>query len=82
MKQHLLTLKFQKHRLSKQMHNGAVTFAYEKEDGSIRKAKGTFKCVQNLIKDMGSKSFKTVCYFDLDVNRFRSFKIENFITAY
>ena len=37
------------YRLTKQMHKGIVSFAYEKSDGSLRKAKGTLKDIQNLI---------------------------------
>lgn len=70
------------YRLTKQMHKGIVTFAYEKADGSLRKAKGTLKDVQTLIKGTGSENYKTVRYFDVDANGFRSFKIENFITIY
>lgn len=70
------------YRLTRQMHKGIVTFAYEKADGSLRKAKGTLKNIENLIKGTGSENFKTVCYFDIDANGFRSFKVENFITAY
>ena len=36
------------YRLTRQMHKGIVTFAYEKADGSLRKAKGTLKDVQSL----------------------------------
>lgn len=70
------------YRLTKQMHQGVVTFAYEKADGSLRKAKGTLKDVQNLIKGTGTENYKTVRYFDVEANGFRSFKIQNFITTY
>lgn len=70
------------YRLTRQMHNGIVTFAYEKADGNLRKAKGTLKDVQNLIKGTGTENYKTVRYFDVDKQSFRSFKVENFITAY
>jgi hypothetical protein len=70
------------YRLTRQMHKGVVTFAYEKADGSLRKAKGTLKDVQNLIKGTGLENYKTVKYFDIEANGFRSFKVENFITAY
>ena len=70
------------YRLTKRMHKGVVTFAYEKTDGSLRKAKGTLKDIQNLIKGTGSENYKTVRYFDIDANGFRSFKIENLITIY
>lgn len=70
------------YRLTRQMHKEIVTFAYEKADGSLRKAKGTLKDIESLIKGTGSENFKTVRYFDVDANAFRSFKVENFITAY
>lgn len=70
------------YRLTKQMHQGVVTFAYEKADGSLRKAKGTLKDVQNLIKGTGTENYKTVRYFDVEANGFRSFKVENLITVY
>ena len=70
------------YRLTKQMHKGIVSFAYEKSDGSLRKAKGTLKDIQNLIKGTGSENYKTVRYFDIEANGFRSFKVENFITIY
>lgn len=70
------------YRLTKQMHQGVVTFAYEKADGSLRKAKGTLKDVQNLIKGTGTPNYKTIRYFDVEANAFRSFKTENLITVY
>lgn len=70
------------YRLTKQMHQGVVTFAYEKADGSLRKAKGTLKDVQNLIKGTGTPNYKTIRYFDVETNAFRSFKTENLITVY
>lgn len=70
------------YRLTREMHKGIVAFAYEKADGSLRKAKGTLKDIQNLIKGTGKENYKTVRYFDVEADGFRSFKIENFITAY
>lgn len=61
---------------------GNITFAYEKADGSLRKAKGTLKDISNLIKGTGSENYKTVRYFDVEANGFRSFKVENLITIY
>ena len=58
------------YRLTKQMHKGIVSFAY------------TLKDIQNLIKGTGSENYKTVRYFDIEANGFRSFKVENFITIY
>lgn len=70
------------YRLTRQMHNGIVLFAYEKADGTLRKAKGTLKDVQNFVKGTGAENYKTVRYYDVEANGFRSFKVENFITAY
>lgn len=70
------------YRLTKQMHSGIVSFAYEKVDGSLRKAKGTLKDIQDLIKGTGKENYKTVRYFDVEAGGFRSFKVENFITIY
>lgn len=68
--------------LYKRMKSETVSFAYEKADGSLRKAKGTLQDVSSLIKGTGSENYKTVRYFDVDANGFRSFKVENLITVY
>lgn len=70
------------YRLTKQMRGGIVSFAYEKADGSLRKAKGTLKDIQGLVKGTGKENYKTIRYFDVDAGGFRSFKVENFITSY
>lgn len=70
------------YRLYKRMKSETVSFAYEKVDGSLRKAKGTLQDVSSLIKGTGSENYKTVRYFDVDANGFRSFKVENLITVY
>lgn len=70
------------YRLKKSMKTGIVSFAYEKADGTLRKAKGTLKDVQDLIKGTGKDNFKSLCYFDVEVSAFRSFRIENLVTIY
>lgn len=70
------------YRLTKKMHKGIVTFTYEKVDGTLRKASGTLKDVEALIKGTGKATTSTVRYFDVTANAFRSFKIENLITVY
>lgn len=70
------------YRLTKQMNNGVVSFCYEKADGTLRKAKGTLKEVQHLIKGTGATTYSTVRYLDVEAGGFRSFKIENLITIY
>lgn len=70
------------YRLSKRMKSETVSFSYEKQDGSLRKAKGSLQDVSKLIKGTGAENFKTVRYFDVDANGFRSFKVENLVTIY
>lgn len=70
------------HRLTERMRLGTVTFAYERADGSLRKARGTLKNVQGMIKGTGKETFKTVKYYDVEAKGFRSFRVENFITIY
>lgn len=74
---------WQLYRLSKKMQNEIVTFAYEKVDGSLRKAVGTLKDVQQFIKGgSNSPKDKVFHYWDLESVAFRSFKVENLITIY
>lgn len=70
------------YRLYKRMKNETVSFAYERANGSLRKAKVTLQDVSSLIKGFGSENYKTVRYFDVDANGFRSFKVENLISVY
>jgi hypothetical protein len=69
-------------RLRKAMIAGVVRFAYEKADGSLRRAVGTLKEVSAMVKGTGSENYKTVAYYDLEAGGFRSFKVENLITVY
>lgn len=69
------------YRLSKRMKKEVVTFTYKKVDGTLRKAKGTLEGVQSLIKGTGKENFKTVRYFDIEANGFRSFKIDNLVSV-
>lgn len=69
-------------RLYKCMKSEAASFAYEKVNGSLRRTKGILQDVSNLIKGTGSDNYKTVRYFDVEANGFRSFKVENLITVY
>ena len=70
------------YRLSKRMRDEIVVFAYEKADGTLRKAKGTLKGIQSLIKGTGKENDKAMRYFDVEANGFRSFRVENLITVY
>ncbi|MCC8173282.1 MAG: SH3 beta-barrel fold-containing protein [Odoribacter sp.] len=71
------------YRLEKKMNEGIVDFSYIKTDGSFRKAKGTLKEVKKFVKGEGRTiSMKVLCYFDVDVNDFRSFRIENLVDIY
>lgn len=77
-----LTKELSKLRLK--MKDGAVSFEFEKKDGSIRKAKGTLK--NDLIPeehrsdDRKRKTSETVFnYFDLDKEDWRCFLKQNFL---
>ncbi len=68
-------------RLNKEMHNGEVTFYFEKKDGSLRKAVGTLKMdkIDYEFKSDNQPKVTTFAYFDVEADSFRSFKIENFM---
>ena len=71
------------YRLAKKMRQGAVSFYYQKADGTIRKAVGTLRDLPAGAtlngKKMTKPSFKTFAYFDEEREAFRCFRIENFI---
>ncbi|WP_082377077.1 SH3 beta-barrel fold-containing protein [Chryseobacterium indologenes] len=69
---------WQLYRINKEMHQGEVTFYFEKKDGSIRKAIGTLK-IDYEFKTQSQPSTSTFSYFDVDINDWRCFKIANFI---
>lgn len=73
---------WQLYRLLKQMQQGEVWFAYEKADGTLRRARGTLQNIEGLIKGTGKESYKSIRYYDIDAQAFRSFKIENLISVY
>lgn len=78
-----LSKSWQLYRLTKQMRAGIVKFAYEKADGTLRKAIGTLKEVATLVKGTGRPDDgRTVRYYDVEADGWRSFKVENFVTAY
>ncbi len=68
-------------RLVKRMAVEVVQFTFEKKDGTLRKAKGSYKGLPVSTKSKGI-NFKSLVYFDLDKNAYRSFKVENLITVY
>ncbi len=71
------------YRLFKKMKKESkVTFAYEKKDGSLRKAIGTLKDVNHLTKGTGRTNIGVFTYYDLQASSFRCFKIENLITVF
>ena len=69
-------------RLIQRMRSSVVQFSYEKIDGTLRKAKGTLRGVSAIIKGTGTETPKTVKYYDIEADGWRSFKIENLITIY
>ena len=71
------------YRLTKRMRAGVVRFAYEKADGSLRKACGTLHDVAATVKGTGRPDDgQTVKYYDVEAGGWRSFKVENFVTVY
>lgn len=69
------------YRLTKQMKQTVVEFQYKKVDGTVRKAYGTLKIsiVELYTKGSGKANDKSVAYFDIQTQSFRSFKVENLI---
>lgn len=70
------------YRLKKRMATETVKIAFEKADGSLRIAFATLKISNDIIKGTGKPNYKTLPFYDTVANGFRSFKIENFVTAY
>lgn len=71
------------YRLTKQMRAGVVRFAYEKADGTLRKASGTLHDVAATVKGTGRPNDgQTVKYYDVEAAGWRSFKVENLIAIY
>lgn len=69
---------WQLYRINKEMHQGEVTFYFEKKDGSIRKATGTLK-IDYEFKTQNQPNPKVFTYFDVESQSFKCFKVENFI---
>ena len=71
------------YRLTKRMRAGVVRFAYEKTDGTLRKAWGTLHDVAATVKGTGRPDDgHTVKYYDTETDGWRSFKVENLIAIY
>lgn len=71
------------YRLGKKMRASVeVYFTYEKKDGSLRKAFGTLKGVEQFVKGTGKANEGIFRYFDLEVSAFRCFRIENLVTVF
>lgn len=78
-----LSRAWQLYRLTKRMRAGVVRFAYEKTDGTLRKAVGTLKDTAELIKGTGRPDDgRTVKYYDVEAGGFRSFRVEGLVTVY
>lgn len=62
---------------------GVVRFAYEKADGTLRRACGTLQDIAATIKGTGRPDDgRTVKYYDIEAAGWRSFKVENLVTIY
>ena len=77
-----LSKAWQVYRLLKKMRKGITAFAFEKADGTLRRAKGIIKAYTPKTTNQRKENFKTVAYFDTDKQSFRSFKVENLITVF
>lgn len=77
-----LSKAWQLYRLAKDLRTKEeVCFTYEKKDGTLRKAYGTLKNVEQFVKGNGSQSPKVFNYWDLEAVAFRCFKVENFVSV-
>lgn len=56
-----------------------VYITYLKKDGTIRPAVGSLRFEGGEYTKKGKPAYKTLCYYDLEKQGFRSFKIENLI---
>lgn len=78
-----LAKSWQLYRLAKQMRAGVVRFAYEKKDGTLRRAVGTLKDIVTLIVGTGRPDDgHTFKYYDTEAAAFRLFRVENLIAIY
>ena len=78
-----LSKAWQLYRLTKRMRAGVFRFAYEKTDGTLRKATGTLHEVVSMVKGTGRPDDgRPVRYYDVEASGFRSFRAESLITIY
>ena len=81
-----LVISWRAYRLIKRMRKGEVMFAFEKKDGSLRYAKGTLS-VNNIPQVFAPKgirrdNYKSINYFDIEKQEWRSFKTQNLLSVY
>lgn len=70
------------YRLAKKMLKfEKVHFTYKKLNGDIREAVGTLKDVAHKISGAKTSSENVFCYWDIEADHFRSFRIENIISV-
>ena len=71
------------YRLKERMTKETVKFAFEKVDGSLRYAWGTLTNLPSATSTAArNPNYKTLAYFDVEVQDYRCFKIENLIRVY
>ena len=69
------------YRLIKNMTKGKVSFSFKKKDGSLRKAVGTLSGINYTPSAREIKEhFKSISYFDVEKQAWRSFKTQNLIS--
>lgn len=78
-----ITIADEKQRIVDEMKNGICEFEFFKKDGSLRKAKGTLKDVEDTIKGTGKSSEEEEYnpllqkYYDLEKQSWRCFLVKN-----
>lgn len=73
-----LQMAWKAYRLTRRMLTDKVEFAFRKMNGEIRKAIGTLNIEFERKSD--SEQFKSVVYFDVEKQAFRSFKPQNLVS--
>lgn len=73
---------WQVYKLIERLRDGNVKFAYEKSDGTLRKATGTLCDVSGMLKGTGQRDYNSVCYYDINIRAFRRFRVERLIAVY
>jgi hypothetical protein len=76
-----LSIAWRAYKLAQAMKDHIVEFTFEKVDGTLRRAKGTLQVPSFKPSSSNrSENFKSIVYYDVDRQAFRSFRTENLIS--